>query len=791
MNPINAESILALTRQNLMADCHKELAEAGAHELHNALGRAVMTLIAPDWRGTELAQRGVRQASYLSAEFLVGRLVYNNLLCLGVLDQVKEAFEKAGAPLEKLEDIEDDAFGNGGLGRLAACFLDSAAALSLPVTGYGLRYRYGLFYQFFEDGRQMEAPDDWSRYGDPWSIRREDRAVIVPIKGLPVRAVPYDMPVIGYQNGFIGTLRLWQTESLREVDFPVFNDQKYKAASAGKNGAEDIVKFLYPNDTKRAGKLLRLKQQYVLSSASLQDMLKCFEQAHGTDYACFADWYAVQLNDTHPTLAIPELIRLLENRGLSFEDALSVAQKTFAYTNHTVMQEALEKWDLSLIRSLSPEIADIILAIDRAARQDLGSEFFESFPECVLVEDKSRVHMANLAVYSTFAVNGVARIHTEILKNDLFSAWHKQYPDRIRNKTNGITQRRWLGLCNPELTAWLNRLTGDDVISRPEALEKLRARIAPDTAAEFIRIKQAKKEQLSALLRRRENADIPPEFLFDVQVKRLHEYKRQLLNALSVIAIYEGLKDGSIRDFTPTAFIFGAKAAPGYVRAKAVIYLINQAAEIINNDEETNSLLRVAFVHNYDCSYAERIIPAADVSEQISTAGTEASGTGNMKLMLNGAVTLGTMDGANIEIVERAGEENNYIFGASVEEIARAKKDYDPNLLIRADKRLSSALKWLTDGRIPDPDGALRELYDALTVGASWHKPDHYFLALDFDSYLSKKLSVNRDYKDRTAFAVKALHNIAGAGVFSSDRTIREYAEDIWRISPVNTGDAK
>ncbi len=783
MNTFTAADILKLTRQNVLALYHKELNEANAHELHNALGGAVMALIAPDWKKTEEARQHGRQASYLSAEYLVGRLVSNNLLCLGVLDETEKLFAEAGAPLTAMEEIEDDAFGNGGLGRLAACFLDSAASLRLPLTGYGLRYRYGLFYQYFEDGYQKEAPDDWSRYGDPWSIRREDRAVIVPIRGLPVRAVPYDMPVIGNKNGYIGTLRLWQTESLSEIDFAAFNDQKYKAASAGKNAAEDIVKFLYPNDTTRAGKLLRLKQQYVLSSASLQDMLRDYEERHGQDYSAFASEYAVQLNDTHPTLAIPELIRLLENRGVTFEDALAIARKTFAYTNHTVMQEALEKWDLSLLRSLSPEIAAIIRQIDAFARRELGEAFFEKAPECVLTDGK-RAHMANLAVYCSFAVNGVAAIHTEILKNDLFHAWHSLYPDRIQNKTNGITQRRWLGLCNPELTHWLNRLTGSDVIKDPMALNLLKDRINDDTAREFLNIKQVKKEQLSSLLQKREGVLLPPDFIFDVQIKRLHEYKRQLLNILSIIAIYEGLKDGSIKDFTPTAFLFGAKAAPGYVRAKAVIRLINKAAEIINEDEETNDRLRVLFVHNYDCSYAEKIIPAADVSEQISPAGTEASGTGNMKLMMNGAVTLGTMDGANIEIVEQAGLQNNYIFGATVDKINAIRKTYDPNEYIKASPRLASALSWLKNGPIPDEDGSLRELYDALTIGASWHKPDHYFLALDFDSYLDAKLLVNREYTDRIQFAKKALYNIAGSGIFSSDRTIRQYAEEIWAIRP-------
>ena len=666
MTKPNPATILELTKTNLQTYAHVDLRAATPHQLHNALGNAVMTLIAPDWMATDSRRSGKRQAAYLSAEFLVGRLVYNNLLCLGLLDEVKALFAEAGAPLEKLEDIEDDAFGNGGLGRLAACFLDSAATLDLPVIGYGLRYRYGLFYQYYENGRQKEAPDDWSRYGDPWSIRRDDQAVLVPIDKHPVKAVPYDMPVIGYQNGVVGTLRLWQTESLHEIDFEAFNRQEYQKAAQDKNVAEDIVKFLYPNDSARAGKLLRLKQQYVLSSASLQDMLRVYRQENGSDYSRFSELYAIQLNDTHPTLSIPELIRLLTADGLSFEDALAIAKRTFAYTNHTVMQEALEKWELSLVRSLNPEIEEIIRRIAGAQETEFHKNGFD-LPAAARIILDGRVNMANLAVYCSTAVNGVARIHTEILKNDLFEAWYAVNPDLFQNKTNGITQRRWLGLCNPELTALLNELLGTDVLNHPEALSNLNAHITNEVCDRFIAIKQARKKALSAFIKANDGIDVPDSFLFDVQVKRLHEYKRQLLNALSIIAIWQGLKDGSIQDFTPTAFIFGAKAAPGYDRAKSIIYLINQIAAKVNRDPDTKALLRVAFIHNYDCSAAEKIIPAADVSEQISTAGTEASGTGNMKLMMNGAVTLGTMDGANIEIVERAGLENNYIFGADVE----------------------------------------------------------------------------------------------------------------------------
>ncbi len=779
MTKIDPQDILRMTEENVRAMYHTELGCADAHQLHNALGRAVMTLIAPTWMATAARRAEGRQAAYLSAEYLTGRLVYNNLLCLGVLPETRALFAAKGVDLACMEDVEDDAFGNGGLGRLAACFLDSAATLDAPLIGYGLRYRYGLFYQYFEDGRQREAPDDWSRLGDPWSVRRDDLKVIVPIEGLPVSAVPYDMPVIGYQNGVIGTLRLWQTESLHEVDTDAFNDQRYQLASKDKNGAEDIVKFLYPNDTRPAGKLLRLRQQYVLSSATVQDMLRAYRAKHGSDYTQLAACWTAQLNDTHPTLAIPELIRLLMLDRVPFAQALGIARATFAYTNHTVMQEALEKWDLRLLRRLSPAIADILVRVDAAMREDMGPRMTEGMG----IRQQGAIHMANLAMYGGHAVNGVARIHTDILRRDVLKDWYAAVPDHFSNKTNGITQRRWLGLCNPALTALMNEAAGDDVLRAPEKMAAL-ADCASDapTLERMLDIKSANKRELARVIRQREGVELPDGFVFDVQIKRLHEYKRQLMNALSIIAIYEGIRDGSLTDLTPTAFIFGAKAAAGYVRAKSIIYFINSVAKRINADPAVRDLLRVVFVHNYDCSYAEKIIPAAEISEQISPAGTEASGTSNMKLMMNGAVTLGTMDGANIEIVERAGAENNYIFGATVEDIARIRDSYDPNALYRQDARLRQALDWLIDGHVADPDGGLRELHDAILKGASWHRPDHYYTCLDFEPYLEAKLRANREYRDRPAFARKCLLNAAHAGAFSSDRTIREYADEIWRL---------
>ena len=767
------QSILSRAQDNLMLLHRVTLPEATPAQLHMALGRAVMEEIAPAWRETEARRQGGRQACYLSAEYLIGRQVYNNLYCAGVLEEAEKLFDDKGAPLAQLEDIEDAALGNGGLGRLAACYLDSAAAMDLPLTGYGLRYRYGLFRQAFEDFRQKEMPDDWTRGGDPWSVRREELAVIVPFKGFSVRAVPYDMPVIGYRNSVVGTLRLWQSESLNEIDFEAFNSQRYDRACKDKNRAEDIVKFLYPNDDRRQGKLMRIKQQYLLSSASIQDMLR---QCHkfSTNIGNFASLFAVQLNDTHPVMAIPELIRLLMAEGLPFDQAFEIAQAAFAYTNHTVMREALEVWDEDLLRAVVPQLLPVLKSIDRRLRAEQSG---------LGIIREGRVHMAELAVYATHAVNGVARIHSQILKRDVFAQWYQRYPDRFLNVTNGITQRRWLGLCNPELTRMLKDvLGGDGFLTDLEALGALRQKIDPQLCRRFLAVKACKKRQLAAYVKRMEGVELNEGFLFDVQVKRLHEYKRQLMNALCILAVYRQLKAGQMADFVPTACIFGAKAAPGYRRAKAVISLINQLAAMVNGDSAVNGKLRVVFVSNYNCSYAERIIPAADISQQISPAGTEASGTGNMKLMLNGALTLGTLDGANVEIVEQAGRENNFIFGATVEEIEAIKGHYDPLEIYRADPLLRGAVDALADGTFYDPDGAIAELKDALLLGASWHAPDHYFVLKDFRPYYEARLRAWDAYRDQQAFARMALLNIAGAGKFSSDRSVREYARDIWQV---------
>ena len=777
---IDAKDLVARAEELVMSRYHVPLKDATSVQLHEAVSDAVMLRIAPRWADDAAERLEHRRALYLSAEYLVGRLVYNNLFALGVLEDVRDLLANKGVDLADLEDIEDAALGNGGLGRLAACFLDSAATHNVPLDGYGLRYRYGLFKQEFENFRQKELPDDWTQYGDPWSIRRDELSVIVPMKNCEVRAVPYDMPVIGYGDGSIGTLRLWQCESTHEFDFDLFNNQDYAKASKEKNTAEDITKLLYPNDTMRAGKQLRVRQQYVLCSASLQDMLRTYRARFGSDYSRFAELHAIQLNDTHPTMAIPELIRLLMADGVSFADAFAIAQKTFRYTNHTVMREALEQWDVSLLNDVAPEMVKVIKRIQAKLARELKKKGIADTEVYDIVRD-GRVRMANLAVYGTSYTNGVASIHSQILKDDVFKEWYALYPERFNNKTNGITQRRWLGLCNPELCRLLDEEIGDGYLTDLFKLKALDEKIDDALAEKFIAVKQEKKRQLAKLILEREGVDIPEHFVFDVQIKRLHEYKRQLLNAFSILDIYYGLKEGTLTDFPATAFIFGAKSAPGYDRAKAIIRFINQIAAMVNDDPDVNDKMRVVFVHNYNCSYAEHIIPAADLSEQISPAGTEASGTGNMKLMLNGACTLGTYDGANIEIVEQAGVENNFIFGATVDEINAIKADYDPVKLYEADPRTKRVVDAL-NGAFEDADGRLHELYTALLEGASWHAPDHYFLLLDFPSYMETKLQAIRATEDKLDFAKKCLHNIAGAGKFSSDRTISEYADDVWQL---------
>lgn len=759
---------------------------ATVQQIHNALGETLMELFADDWQKSRERHLCSRRACYFSMEFLVGRAIFNNLLCLGIYDEVNEIFEECGISLNSLEEIEDAALGNGGLGRLAACFLDSAATLNLPLDGYGIRYKYGLFKQKIENGFQKEDIDDWTKYGDCWSTRCDKDAVEIKFSNQTVKAVPYDMPIIGCKTNNIGTLRLWQAEPVKEFDFDLFNQQNYLEASKEKIYAEDISRVLYPNDDTDDGKKLRLKQQYFFCSASLNDILK----KHKTKFVTLenlAEYVTIQLNDTHPVISIPELIRLLmDNEGFSYESAFKTACKVFNYTNHTIMQEALEKWNSKLIEELLPRIYEIIIMVNETLLAEMYSKNIDAkaVNNMKIIKD-NMVHMANMAVYCSSYTNGVAKIHTEILKDTVLNDWYKVFPERFQNKTNGITQRRWLGLCNRALSAFITQLLGNDdwIIDLNKLKELEKYSDDEETLNKFIQIKNEKKKQLADFIKLKENITINPNSIFDIQIKRLHEYKRQLLNAFSILYIYFGIKDGSIKNISPVTFIFGAKSAPGYRRAKAIIKYINEIAEIISSDNEVNKLINVVFVSNYNVSYAEKLVAAADVSEQISTAGTEASGTGNMKLMLNGAVTLGTLDGANVEIVEEAGAENNYIFGAKVEELKRILPEYNSRKLFSSNEKIRRVVSTLIDGTVSDGgSGDFRELYMSLLDGASWHEPDNYYLLGDLESYVEAKLKSNSDYKNRLDFAKKQWINMCNAGKFSSDRTIKDYAENIWKI---------
>ena len=786
---MDKEKFLSDFKRNLTAKYKIQPENATPQQIHDSLSSVIMDMVASDWERSIQAHDNTRKACYFSAEFLVGRAVFNNLLNLGITDEIETALKEAGCSLSSLEKIEDAALGNGGLGRLAACFMDSAATLNLPLDGYGIRYKYGLFKQEIKDGFQTETADDWTRYGDPWSNRNETDAQLVKFKNQTVKAVPYDMPIIAYGTKHIGTLRLWQSEPTEEFDFALFDSGNYEQASLQKIYAEDISRVLYPNDNTYEGKVLRLKQQYFFSSASIADIIKRHKRTYNT-LENLADKVTIQLNDTHPVISIPELIRQLLNEGFSFEEGYKIAQKVFNYTNHTIMAEALEKWSVELIEDVIPDVFKIILLLNE---QFIKEAYIRKLPKDKINIMKpvidGTVHMANLAIFCSSFTNGVAEIHTQILKDDVLKDWYKLYPERFQNKTNGITQRRWLALCNKKLSGLITELLGDDgwVTNLDKLRELLKYADDDKVIDRFINIKKAKKKELAEFIKTHDGIEINPDTIFDTQIKRLHEYKRQFLNAFSILYIYFGIKDGSITDFTPTTFIFGAKSAPGYARAKGIIKFINEVGRLVNSDGQTKNLLSVVFVSNYNVSYAEKLVAGSDVSEQISTAGTEASGTGNMKFMLNGTVTLGTYDGANVEIVREAGEENNYIFGARVENLSKIMPDYDPREISEKNEKIRRVLNTLIDGTLSDGGtGIFRELYFSLMDGASWHRPDNYYLIGDLESYVKAKLSVNRDFKNQRAFYKKCWLNMCNAGKFSSDRTIKDYAENIWKIKPIS-----
>ena len=760
-------------------------------EVWQGLSSAVVDTIADDWYATEQKYSAGRQEHYFSAEFLMGRALLNNLSNLGMVDEARETVGSFGVSLsDVLEQEPDAALGNGGLGRLAACFLDSCATLDLPVNGFGILYRYGLFKQVFEDGFQTEHPDPWMEEGYPFVIRHEEAQRLVRYRDMTVRAIPYDMPITGYGTKNVGNLRLWKAEPLEEFDYDAFNSQRFTEAIVERERTSDISRVLYPNDTTYEGKVLRVRQQYFFVAASLQSMIETYVRVHGDDLRDFGKYNVIQLNDTHPVLAIPELMRLLlDEYGLGWEDAWKVVQETFAYTNHTVLAEALETWETSIFQQIFPRIFEIVAEIDRRFRAELAALGYDDGKiDYMAPLSGGRIHMAWIASYAAFSINGVAAIHTEILKRDTLHDWHDVWPGKFNNKTNGVTQRRWLNSCNPRLASLLTRLLGSDAWVRDlSLLTSLEPLGTPQVLDELAEIKHGNKERFAQWLIRHQGAAIPTDAIYDVQIKRLHEYKRQLMNALYILDLYYRVKDDPSLDVTPRVFIFGAKAAPGYKRAKAIIKLINEIGRVVNSDPEVDGLLTVVFVENYNVTPAEYIIPAADVSEQISTAGKEASGTSNMKFMMNGALTLGTLDGANVEIADAVGEGNAYIFGAKEEELPELRQTYDPREAYETVPGLKRVLDAFVDGTLDDGGtGDFHDLRKSLLEGMAWESPDLYYVLGDFDSYRRTRDRMSVDYRDRRSWSRKCWVNVCRSGIFSSDRTISDYAEDVWRIEPTS-----
>ncbi|AGG66655.1 maltodextrin phosphorylase MalP [Corynebacterium callunae] len=754
------------------------------------LSRAVQERIADDWERTREAYGAARQQHYFSAEFLMGRALLNNLTNLGLVDEAAAATRELGHELTDILEIENDAaLGNGGLGRLAACFLDSAVTQDYPVTGYGLLYRFGLFRQSFNEGFQVEKPDPWREEEYPFTIRRASDQLVVCFDDMKTRAIPYDMPITGYGTHNVGTLRLWKAEPWEEFDYDAFNSQRFTDAIIERERVSDICRVLYPNDTTYEGKKLRVRQQYFFTSASLQAMIQD-HLAHHKDLSNFAEFHSVQLNDTHPVLAIPELMRLLmDEHDMGWEESWAIVSKTFAYTNHTVLTEALEQWDEQIFQQLFWRVWEIIAEIDRRFRLERAADGLdeETINRMAPIQHGT-VHMAWIACYAAYSINGVAALHTEIIKAETLADWYALWPEKFNNKTNGVTPRRWLRMINPGLSDLLTRLSGsDDWVTDLDELKKLRSYADDKSVLEELRaIKAANKQDFAEWILERQGIEIDPESIFDVQIKRLHEYKRQLMNALYVLDLYFRIKEDGLTDIPARTVIFGAKAAPGYVRAKAIIKLINSIADLVNNDPEVSPLLKVVFVENYNVSPAEHILPASDVSEQISTAGKEASGTSNMKFMMNGALTLGTMDGANVEIVDSVGEENAYIFGARVEELPALRESYKPYELYETVPGLKRALDALDNGTLNDNNsGLFYDLKHSLIHGYGKDASDTYYVLGDFADYRETRDRMAADYaSDPLGWARMAWINICESGRFSSDRTIRDYATEIWKLEP-------
>ena len=763
---------------------------ASNRKFWSGLSGAVMEQIADNWERTRTAYAETRQQHYFSAEFLQGRALLNNLTNLGLVDDAKTAAKATDHELSDVLEAEHDAaLGNGGLGRLAACFLDSAVTQDYPVAGYGLLYRYGLFRQSFENGFQKEQPDAWMENGYDFVIRRASEQRRVHFDDMDVRAIPYDMPITGYGTDNVGTLRLWKSEPIDDFDYDAFNSQRFTEAIVERERVMDICRVLYPNDTTYEGKVLRVRQQYFFVSASLQTMVDNYIAQHGEDLTGFAQYNSIQLNDTHPVLAIPELLRiLLDDHGLSWDAAWKIVTETFAYTNHTVLAEALESWEVSIFQKLFWRIWQLVEEIDRRFREDMAHRGLDQGRiDYMAPVSNGQVHMAWIACYAAYSINGVAALHTEIIKADTLSEWHELWPEKFNNKTNGVTPRRWLKMCNPRLAELLTQQAGSDAwVTDLTQLARLADKADDaDLLRELIAIKQANKRDFAQWVNDHQDAEIDPDSIFDVQIKRLHEYKRQLMNALYVLDLYFRIKDEG-ETVPKRTFIFGAKAAPGYDRAKAIIKLINTIADLVNNDPATKDIIRVVFVENYNVSPAEHIIPAADISEQISVAGKEASGTSNMKFMMNGALTLGTMDGANVEIVEAVGEDNAYIFGARNEELPQLRAEYNPGELYQSVPGLARVLDALVDGTLgSDNAGIFGDLRASLLDGFGEHAQDQYYVLGDFADYRETRDRMAAEYKeDELAWAKKAWLNICYSGRFSSDRTIADYANEVWKIQP-------
>ena len=784
----------------------KTIDEATQQQVFQAVCYAVKDDIIDRWIAThkEYEKENVKTVYYLSMEFLMGRALGNNLINLTFYDEIKEALDELGFDLNVIEDQEPDAaLGNGGLGRLAACFLDSLATLGYPAYGCGIRYRYGMFKQAIVDGYQVEKPDDWLKDGNPFEVRRAEYACEVKFGGYvrvenrngrnyfiqdryqAIRAVPYDLPVIGYGNNVVNTLRIWDAEAIQDFNLDSFDKGEYQKAVEQQNLARTIVEVLYPNDNHYAGKELRLKQQYFFISASIQTAIKKFKE-NNSDLHDIPKKLVFQLNDTHPTVTVAELMRILmDEEGMEWDEAWEITTHTCAYTNHTIMAEALEKWPIELFSRLLPRVYQIIEEINRRYVAEIEAKYpgDQSKVKNMAILYDGQVKMAHLAIAGSFSVNGVAKLHTEILEKRELKDFYEMRPEQFNNKTNGITQRRFLLHANPLLSNWVTDKIGDEWITDLSQMSKLKVYVDDAKCQqEFMNIKYQNKIRLANYIKEHNGIDVDPRSIFDVQVKRLHEYKRQLLNILHVMYLYNELKTNPGMDIVPRTFIFGAKAAAGYKRAKLTIKLINSVADVINNDASINGKIKVVFIENYRVSNAEIIFAAADVSEQISTASREASGTGNMLFMLNGALTLGTMDGANVEIVEEVGIENAFIFGLSAEEVMKYEREggYNPMDIYNNNQAVRTVLTQLINGFYsPDDPERFRELFDALT------KEDVYFILKDFDSYAEAHRKVDAAYRDEAAWARSAMLNTACAGKFSSDRTIQEYVDDIWKLKKV------